>query len=174
MSPDAYEIPATYNAFLKDAIKRHWDANKSSKLELLALLLASREAWEVVIDGATSPEGRSRALKGAAGAAALTVLLRTVVGGPLGLLLTGVSAASLVALYVRYQDQIWLSVDHYKRVIDDYRPRFDRARATCDDKALEPDEAALLLDGLMARFLAELAAVPKPTPKAKPEEPTPD
>lgn len=157
LDPDAY---ADYEGFLKAAIKRYWASEKCSKVDLLASLLATREAWEAAWDEATAPGRSSTLLKGAAGAAAITVLLRTVIGGPLGLLLTGVSVASLAALYAKHHERIWAQVDRYRALVDEYRPQYDEVIAGRADDKLTQSQHELMIDGLMARFVERLEEIP--------------
>lgn len=154
---EAYQ---NYPGFLKSAIKRFWSSDRSSKLDLLALLLATREAWEVAWDGATSPQGGRSLLKGAAGAAAVTVLLRTVLGGPIGLLLTGVSVASLGALYVKHNEKVWMHVELYKKLVDEFRPAYDELQYEFKEGGLRESQRDLMIDGLMSRFMDRLEAIP--------------
>ncbi len=147
----AYE---SYEGFLRAALKEYWDSGRASRINFLALLLASREAWSVAWDGVAG--GGKRILAGAAGAAALTLLLRTVVGGPVGLLLGGATIASLVALYVRKHREIWAKVDHFRVLLSRYRPRFEEVRDDYLDGKLRTDQRDLMMDGLLARLLDEI------------------
>jgi hypothetical protein len=149
---DAYE---SYEGFLQAAIRAYW-GSKPDKVSFLALLLASREAWQVAWDGLASVEGGKKILTGAAGATALALLLRAVVGGPIGILLTGASIASLVGLYVKNHERIWKRVERHKRVVDRFRSRFDEIRSDYVDGTIRDDQRDLMVDGLMGRFLAEL------------------
>lgn len=157
LDKDPYE---TFEDFLKTAIKDYWGSERSSKLDLVALLLATREAWNVAIDDATGPGKGKTWLKGAAGAAAVTLLLRTVLGGPIGLFLTGASVASLAALYARHHDRIWAQVDHYRSTVEDLRPRFDRVIEDFSAERIDREQRDLMLDGLMMRFTKRLEAIP--------------
>jgi len=159
--PSAYE---SYQGFLKAAIKAYWHSEGRSKVNFLALLLASREAWEVAWEGATAPGSGKKILAGAAGAAALGVLLRVVLGGPVGLILTGASVASLVALYVRNHERIWKKVAVYKKLIEEQRGHYNEIRGDFLEGNLREGQRDLMIDGLMSRFLAKL--------DEEPEEPT--
>lgn len=150
---ESYE---SYDGFLQAAIREYWDSGRASRVNFLALLLASREAWSVAWDGVAG--GGKKILAGAAGAAALGLLLRVVVGGPIGLLLGGATIASLVALYVRNHRVIWAKVDRYKVLLDQFRPRFEEIRGDYLDGHLRTDQRDLMMDGLMTRLLDELDA----------------
>ena len=155
--PDTY---ANYEGFLKAAIKKYWASEKSTKVDMLASLLATRESWEAAWDEATSPGRSGTLLKGAAGAAAITMLLRTVMGGPLGLLLTGASVASLAALYAKHHERIWAQVDRYRALVDEYRPQYEEIGTGRTEEKLTESQHELMVDGLMARFVERLEKIP--------------
>jgi hypothetical protein len=146
----------SYEGFLKAAIRTYWEQGARSKVNFLALLFASKEAWQVAWGKVASPDAGKKILTGAAGAAALTLLLRTVVGGPIGILLTGASIASLVAIYVKNHKRIWLKVDRYRIVIDEYRTAYEEVRSDWAEGGLKDSQRDLMVDGLLGRFLAEL------------------
>ena len=52
--------------------------------------------------------------------------VRTFVGGPIGILLTGASIASLVAVYVKNHETIWARVTGYKTLIHEYEKKYDQ------------------------------------------------
>lgn len=157
LDPDSY---ADYEGFLKASIKKYWASEKSGKVDMLASLLATREAWGAAWDEATAPGRSSSLLKGAAGAAAITMLLRTVMGGPLGLLLTGASVASLVALYAKHHERIWAQVERYRDLADEYRPQWEEVAAGRAQDKLTQSQQELMVDGLMARFVERLEKIP--------------
>jgi len=146
----------SYEGFLKAAIRTYWENGAKSKVNFLALLFASKEAWQVAWGKVASPGAGKKILTGAAGAAALTLLLRTVVGGPIGILLTGASIASLVAIYVKNHTRIWLKVDRYKIVIDEYKTAYEEIRSDWVEGGLKDSQRDLMVDGLLSRFLVEL------------------
>ena len=146
----------TYQGFLKGAIKAYWGSEGRSRATFLALLLAAREAWEVAWDEVKEPGNAKKLLTGAAGAAAVALLIRTFLGGPIGLLLGGASIASLVAVYVKNRKQIHGRVDHCRGLVAKYRPQWDAVRGDWAEGKLRTDQRDLMMDGLMARFLVEL------------------
>ena len=150
---------ATYDDFLKTAIRKYWDQG-ADRVNFIALLLASREAWEVAWEGARKPGTGKKLLTGAAGAAAVLVVLRLLLGGPIGLLLTGASVASLGALYVKNHKRIWAQQDRYKLLIDEYRGKHLSVRTKFVDGGLDADERDLMIDGLLRRFLEQLDVQP--------------
>lgn len=148
-------IYASYDGFLKTAIERHW-ASGRSRIHFVALLLASREAWEVAWEGVTAPGTGQKALMGAGGVAAIYVALRLLIGGPIGLVLTGVSVASLVSVYAQNHRRIWDQQARYRRLIGDYRVKYDRIRGEFIEGAYSEDQRDLMIEGLLNRFLDEI------------------
>lgn len=143
----------SFEGFLRTAIKRYWDT-KGSKLNFLALLLASREAWQVAWDEATSAPRRMAT--GAASAATVAVVLRHFVGGPVGILLTGASVASLATAYARNRERIHHQVQRYRELIDHYRSRYKKLRDQYVDGDIDRPQRNLMIDGLLNRFLDDL------------------
>ncbi|MGE0784408.1 MAG: hypothetical protein AB7S26_01880 [Sandaracinaceae bacterium] len=151
---------ATYDGFLKTAIKTYWE-KKGDRVNFISLLLASREAWEVAWDEVRQPGTPKKLLTGAAGAAAVVVVLRIVLGGPVGLILTGASVASLGALYARNHKRIWAQQDRYKAIIGQYRIKHQQVRTKFVDGDIDADERSLMIDGLLRRFLDEVDKAPE-------------
>lgn len=153
----AHDEPAyeSFEGFLRTAIKRYWDT-KGSKLNFLALLLASREAWNVAWDEATSAP--RRVVTGAASAATVAVLLRNFAAGPVGVLLTGASIASLVTVYARNHERIRGRVQRYRELIDRYRSRYKELRDQYVEGDVDRPQRNLMIDGLLNRFLGDLDA----------------
>jgi len=153
----AYE---SYDGFLKAAIKTYWEKG-GDRANFISLLLASREAWEVAWGEVRAPGTGKKLLTGAAGAAAVVVLLRVFLGGPIGLVLTGASVASLGALYARNHRKIWAQKTRYESIIGQYRIKHQQVRTKYVDGALDDDERKLMIDGLLRRFLDEVDEAPE-------------
>lgn len=158
------ELPdfETYEDFLKASIKTYWTSGKANKVTLLGLLLATRETWGVALDKTLDPETGKKALTGAAGAAAVAVLIRAFLGGPLGLLLAGASVASLVGVYIKNHDRIWAKVGRMRGIIAKYEARFDELNLDAQASSVRKDQRGLMMEGLMGRFLVDLDAEPEP------------
>jgi hypothetical protein len=153
LHPSAYE---SYEGFLKAVVARFWEAERDSRVDALALLLASREAWEVALDKATAQASLKNLLAGAAGATAITFLLRGVLGGPLGLILTGASVASLGTLYAKNQERIRERARAYRRLVTQYRSDFETIREDYLAGRVRRQQRDLMVEGLFARLLAQL------------------
>jgi hypothetical protein len=152
---DPKSIYASYDGFLKNAIERHW-SERRNRIHFVSLLLASREAWEVAWGGITSPDTPKAVLTGAGGAAAVYVLLRIFVGGPIGVVLTGISVASLVAIYAQNHRRIWSQQERYRKLLGDYRVKYDGIRASYIEGTIPESQRDLMIDGLLVRFLDEI------------------
>ena len=99
-------------------------------------------------------------LKGAAGVAGVTLVLRRVLGGPVGLILTGLSVGSAVALYSKYHERIWTQVERYKSLVDEYRPKYAAIAEDFEASSISAEQRDLMLEGLMARFIQRLEGLP--------------
>jgi hypothetical protein len=150
---------ASYDGFLKAAIETYWESRRN-QVHFVALLLASREAWEVAWDGVRAPGTGRKVLTGAAGATAVLVALRLLIGGPIGLVLTGASVAGLAAVYVRNHRRIWDQQERYRRLLGEYRVKYDRVRADWIEGRVEEQQRDLMIDGLMNRLLEEIDEEP--------------
>jgi len=148
-------VYVSYDGFLKTVIESYWETRRNSA-HLIALLLASREAWSVAWASIASQDAQRRALMGAGGAAAIYVLLRIFIGGPIGIVLTGVSIASLVAAYSSNHRRIWDQQERYRKLIGDYRVKYDRIRADWLDGTIDEEHRDLMIDGLINRFMEEM------------------
>ncbi len=161
------EAYRTYAGFLQATIRRyHQQGGKQSSF--LALLLATKEAWKVAWDEVATVDTGKKVLTGAAGVAVITVLLRVVLGGPLGLLLTGASIASLVALFVKNNESILSRAEHYRGIVARFEPQFEELRDAYVAGTSNESQHQLMVDGLMGRFIEEVDAY-KPA-KAAPDD----
>lgn len=161
----------TFEDFLRSALGRYFRARGSSKVVLLALLFASKEAWGVALGRAVDPETGKRVLKGVGGAAAVALLLRVVLGGPLGILLAGISVASLVTVYVKEGAQLGGEITRVRAIVVDFRGRYGELSASCKKGGRQGEQRELMMEGLMSRFLVALDE-PAPKPEAKATAPS--
>lgn len=158
----------TYDAFLRTAVQRCWERKGSSKVTFMALMLATRHAWSVAFDKTVNPESGKKMLTGAAGAAAVAVLVRAFLGGPIGLILSGASVASLLAVYGKNHRLVWHKVGRYRELVKSYEAKYDAIAEQHRAGTLGDEPRDLMMDGLMSRFLDELDAVPEPEAKEDP------
>lgn len=151
----AYE---SFEGFLREAIRTYWSTKKNQRANFLALLFASQSAWGAAWDEMRDPELAKRVLTGAAGAATVFVLLRILLGGPLGLLITGASLVSLVTVYVRNNRQIQQKTLGYRQIIRDTEPLYESIQDDYAGGRIDRKQMELMVDGLISRFIAELDA----------------
>lgn len=144
----------TFDAFLQAAIKEYYDRGWQ-RPNFVALLLASGQTLSMAKDAVGSPEGLKRLALGTFGVMAARVLLTRIVTGPLGVILTGVSVASLVALLVRNQRQIIAKTGRFRDLITQTRERFDDAQNGYRQGRMELRERNLMIDGLLKHFLRD-------------------
>ncbi|MFK7987491.1 MAG: hypothetical protein AB8I08_15835 [Sandaracinaceae bacterium] len=150
---------ASYDGFLKAAIRTYYDGG-GDRVNFIALLLASREAWGVAWEEVSAPGTGKKLLTGAAGAAAVVFAIRMLLGGPVGIILTGASIASLGALYARNHKYIWAQQERYKTLMSEYRVKHQQVRGKFLEGIVDEDERDLMVDGLLRRFLAEIEEKP--------------
>jgi hypothetical protein len=144
----------TFDDFLLAAIKDYYERGWQ-RPNFLALVIASGQSGNL----AKSALGSSNGLKGLAfgtvGVLALRVLLLRVLSGPLGLILTGVSVASLIALFVRHQREIVSKTARFRELIGRTRESFDESQTGYRQNRLDARERNMMVDGLLRRFLRE-------------------
>jgi hypothetical protein len=157
---DVYE---TFDAFMQQVLKDVYD-NGAKRAEFVALVIASGEllpmAW-----GRVKKTGVKELALGAAGVVALRVGLNYLIGGPLGMILTGFTAATLISFFWSNQKEVMRRVKPYKQIIRDGHEKFDDIQARYQDGRYDAGERALLVEGLLRRVLNE---VESPLP-AEPE-----
>ncbi len=150
---DVYE---TYDAFMQQVIKDTYE-NGAKRAEFVALVIASGEllpmAW-----GRIKKSGVKEVAMGAAGVVALRFGLRFLLGGPLGMILTGFTAATLVSFFWSNQKEVMRRVPTYKKLIRDGNEKFDDIQARYQDGRYDAGERALLVEGLLRRVLNEIEA----------------
>lgn len=145
-----------YEAFLEEALRRYWQSRGSSRENFLALLLETPEARRVAWADATRDGLGKPVLAGAASVATVATLLRVLASGPLGLLLTGVSVGTLLAVYGREQSSIRRKAVAVRGLVQRYRGEFeelDRERST---RPMRDAQWNTMMDGLVQRFLSDL------------------
>jgi hypothetical protein len=142
----------TYDQFLKHAIKDYYDRGwKTRKGNFIALLLASGQTTSMAKDSLT-------AAIGAASVVALRIVLAWALTGPLGIVLTGVAAASLIAFFLKNQKEISAKTPRYKTLIAETRGKFEEIQSGYRANRYGARERNLMVDGLLKRFLEECDA----------------
>ncbi len=158
-SPDsslayAAEVYESFDAFMQEVLKDTYEKG-AKRAEFVALLLASGElipmAW-----GRAKKTGVKELAMGAAGVVAIRVALRYVLGGPLGVILTGFSVATLISFFWTHQKEVLARRGPYKELISDTHEKFEDIQARFRDGKYDEGERALLIEGLLRRVLTEI------------------
>jgi hypothetical protein len=147
----------TFEDYLKLAIKEYYDRGwKSRRANFIALVVASGQMASVAKDAVAGEKGLRNVAVGAASAVALRFALRWALGGPLGILLTAATAASLVAYFVRNQKEISQKIGRFRERIAEERKKFEETQSGYRANRYDARERNLMVDGQLKRFLADL------------------
>ena len=144
----------TFDDFLQAAIRDYYERG-SQRPNFVALLIASGQTGSMAKSALGSTGGLKRLALGTMGIMAVRVILVRVITGPLGLLLTGVSVASLIALFVRNQREIIAKTARFRELIARTRDSFEETQTGYRQNRLDARERNLMVDGLLKRFLRE-------------------
>ena len=147
----------TFEDYLRLAIKEFYDRGwKNRRANFLALLIASGQTTQMAKQAVTGDKGLRNVAAGAIGVVALRFALRWALGGPLGILLTAATAASLVAYFVKNQKEIQAKVGQFRGRIAEERTRFDEIQSGYRANRYDARERNLMVDGQLKRFLSAL------------------
>jgi hypothetical protein len=157
-APSAAGLYATWDAFLKQAIREYYDRTWTTrKGNFIALLIASGQtslalAKDSVVDGS----GTRKVAIGAGLLLALRIGLRYALGGPLGLVLGVAAGASMVAYFIKNQKDIVRKVGAYKAIITDHEKRYAEVQSGWRDGKYQVTDRNLMIDGLMKQFITQV------------------
>jgi hypothetical protein len=149
---------ATWDAFLKQAIREYYDRSWTTrKGNFIALLIAAGQtslalAKDSVVDGS----GTKKVAIGAGLLLALRIGLRYALGGPLGLVLGVAAGASMISYFIRNQKDIIKKVGSYKAVISEHEKRYNDVQAGWRDGKYQITDRNLMIDGLMKQFITQV------------------
>lgn len=153
------EVFDDYDAFLKQAIRDYYDRGwKSRRGSFIALIIASGQMTSMAVDSVKDGTGLKKAALGAAGVVALRIGLRYALAGPLGVILTGAAAVSLVSYLVKNQKEITTKVSQFRTLIAETRTRFEETQGGYRAGRYDAASRNLMVDGLLKRFLEEIEA----------------
>lgn len=144
----------TFDDFLQAAIRDYYDRGWQ-RPNFVALLIASGQTGSMAKTALGSADGLKRLALGTVGIMAVRVVLVRVLTGPIGLLLTGVSLASLVALFIKNQREIIGKTARFRELISRTRDSFEETQSGYRQNRLDSRERNLMVDGLLKRFLRE-------------------
>jgi hypothetical protein len=154
------EVFDDYDAFLKQAIRDYYDRGwKSRRGNFIALVIASGQMTSLAADSIKDGSGLKKAAIGAAGVVALRIGLRYALAGPLGVILTGAAAVSLVTYLVKHQKEITHKVSGYRSLIATTRSKFEETQGGYRAGRYDAASRNLMVDGLLKRFLQEIDGV---------------
>ena len=147
----------TFDDYLRLSIKEYYDRGwNSRRANFIALLIASGQTASMAKDVVIGEKGLKNMAMGAVGMVALRVALRYAVGGPIGMLLTAATAASVVAFFVRNQKEISGKMGRFRELIDEERKKFEEVQNGYRQNRYDGRERNLMIDGQLKRFLTEL------------------
>jgi hypothetical protein len=147
----------TFDDYLRLAIKEYYDRGwKNRRANFVALLIASGQTAAMAKDAVSGEKGLKNVALGAGLVVALRVGLRYALGGPLGILVTAATAASLVAYLVRNQKEISIKIGRFRERIADEKTRFEEIQSGYRANRYDARERNLMVDGQLKRFLADL------------------
>lgn len=151
------DIYTNFDALLKSILHQYYErSGKLRKGNFIALLIASGEITSMALDSLKDGTGVKKLAMGAAGVVALRLGLRYALSGPLGILVAGATAASLVAYFVRNRREITEKIGRYRKLVADLRQNYDKLQSDHRDARLSREQLTLMVDGLMQRFLSDL------------------
>jgi len=155
------DIYTSFDALLKSILHEYYQrSGKLSKGNFIALLIASGEITSMAVDSIKDGSGVKKLALGAAGVIALRIGLRYALSGPLGIILAGATAASLVAYFVRHRREITGKIGRYRKMVAELRKSFEKLQSDQRDGRLDREQLTLMVDGLRQRFLADVDREP--------------
>jgi hypothetical protein len=144
----------TFDDYLRLCIKEYYDRGwKSRRANFVALLIASGQTMAMAKQAVSGEKGLKNVALGAMGVVALRLGLRYALGGPLGILLSAATAASLVAFFVRNQKEISGKIGRCRELVEEERRRFEEAQNGYRQNRYDARERDLMIDGQLKRFL---------------------
>jgi hypothetical protein len=147
----------TFDEYLRLAIKEYYDRGwKNRRANFIALVLASGQIATMAKDAVSGEKGLKNVAYGAIGVVGLRLALRWALGGPLGILLTAATGASLIAYFVKNQREIQSKIGRFKERIGDEKTRFEEIQSGYRANRYDVRERNLMVDGQLKRFLSEL------------------
>ncbi|HEX4461509.1 MAG TPA: hypothetical protein VIA18_26190 [Polyangia bacterium] len=147
----------TFDDYLKLTIQEYYERGwKNRRANFIALLMASGQMTSVAKDAVVGEQGLRNVAVGAASAVALRFALRWALGGPLGILLTAATGASLVAFLIRNQKEISQKIGRFRERIAEEKKKFEEIQSGYRANRYDARERNLMVDGQLKRFLSDL------------------
>ena len=147
----------TFDDYLRLAIKEYYERGwKSRRANFIALIIASGQTAAMAKDVVSGEQGLKNLAMGAISVVGLRLALRFALGGPLGILLTAATAASLVAYFVRNQKEISAKIGRFRELVAEDKKKFEDVQNGYRQNRYDARERNLMIDGQLKRFLAQL------------------
>ena len=147
----------TFDDYLRVSIKEYYQRGwKNRRANFIAFLIASGQVMAVAKETITGEKGLKNMALGAVGMVALRIGLRYALGGPLGVLLTAATIASLGAYAVRNQKEISGKIGRFREAIAVEKDKFEEIQTGYRAGRYDARERNLMVDGALKRFLSEL------------------
>jgi hypothetical protein len=149
---------ATWDAFLKQAIREYYDRSWTTrKGNFIALLIgAGQTSLALAKDSVVDGSGTKKVALGAGLLLALRIGLRYAIGGPLGLVLGVAAGASMISYFIRNQKDIIKKVGAYRTLIAEHEKRYDEVQSGWRDGKYQIVDRNLMIDGLMKQFITQV------------------
>ncbi len=150
----------TFDDFLRVAIKEYYDRGPGLRdPNFIALLIASGQTTSLAKNALGSTSGLKKLALGTLGVMAARVILMRVITGPIGIILTGVSLASVIALLIQNQKKILGRTSKFRELIEKTREHFEEAQTGYRQNRMDVRERNLIIEGLMNRFIRECSEI---------------
>jgi len=147
----------TFEDYLRLAVKEYYDKSwKNRRANFIALVIASGQTASLAKDAVTGQKGLRNLAAGAVGVVALRLALRWALGGPLGILLTAATAASLVAFAIKNQKDISAKMGRMRERILEEKSRFEEIQSGYRANRYDARERNLMVEGQLKRFLGDI------------------
>ncbi len=147
----------TFDDYLRLSIKEYYERGwKSRRSNFIALIIASGQTVNMAKDAVSGQKGLKNVAMGAVSVVAVRLALRWALGGPLGILLTAATGASLVAFFVRNQKDISAKIGRLRERITVERGKFEDIQNGYRQNRFDARERNLMVEGQLKRFLTDI------------------
>ncbi|RME51942.1 MAG: hypothetical protein D6795_07395 [Deltaproteobacteria bacterium] len=154
----AYPTP---DQFLQEVIREYYVKEAHStkgKLNFLILLFASGEMLPILQSYLSDVPPEKKLLSSAISIVALRLLLRRILGGPLGIVISGLGLASLASLAYRKRETIAVTVGEFRNQVELLKLSYESHLNKYQNGELSENDFELMVEGLKSRFFAALNA----------------
>ena len=147
----------TFDEYLRLALKEYYERGwKARRANFIAFLWASGQTVAMARDAVSGEKGLKNLAMGTAGVVALRLALRWALGGPLGILLTAATGASLIAFGIKNQKDISAKMGRMRERIGEEKARFEEIQSGYRGNRYDARERNLMVEGQLKRFLGDI------------------